>query len=118
MDLEFHQLDLRYEQLRKRSQAREKRLLLPLAEVGQQTPTVVVRAPAVLKQEPSTAARALTGQADPVASLDVSDGDTYSARPEAQPLPWSQLTEDQQEAARRACGIPRAHLRAAVEAGP
>jgi ParB family chromosome partitioning protein len=42
MDLEFHQLDLRYEELRGRSPARERRLLSSLAEVGQQAPIVVV----------------------------------------------------------------------------
>lgn len=42
MDLEFHQLDLRYEHLRSRSPARERRLLSSLAELGQQTPIVVV----------------------------------------------------------------------------
>jgi ParB family transcriptional regulator, chromosome partitioning protein len=42
MDLEFHQLDLRYEELRSRSPARERRLLSSLVEVGQQTPIVVV----------------------------------------------------------------------------
>jgi ParB family chromosome partitioning protein len=42
MDLEFHQLDLRYEGLRSRSPARERRLLSSLAEVGQQMPIVVV----------------------------------------------------------------------------
>src|SRR3954464_2278308 len=42
MDLEFHQLDLRCEELRSRSPAQEKRLLSSLAEVGQQTPIVVV----------------------------------------------------------------------------
>jgi ParB-like chromosome segregation protein Spo0J len=42
MDLEFHQLDLRYEELRSRSPARERRLLSSLAEIGQQTPIVVV----------------------------------------------------------------------------
>jgi len=45
MDLEFHQLDLRYEELRSRSPARERRLLSSLAEVGQQSPIVVVGAP-------------------------------------------------------------------------
>ena len=44
MDLEFHQLDLRYEELRSRNPARERRLLSSLAEVGQQTPIVVVSA--------------------------------------------------------------------------
>jgi ParB-like chromosome segregation protein Spo0J len=42
MDLEFHQLDLRYEELRSRSPVQERRLLSSLAEVGQQTPIVVV----------------------------------------------------------------------------
>jgi ParB family transcriptional regulator, chromosome partitioning protein len=42
MDVEFHQLDLRYEELRSRSPARERRLLSSLEEVGQQTPIVVV----------------------------------------------------------------------------
>jgi len=44
MDLEFQQLDLRYEELRGRSPARERRLLSSLAEVGQQAPIVVVAA--------------------------------------------------------------------------
>jgi ParB family transcriptional regulator, chromosome partitioning protein len=44
MDLEFQQLDLRYEELRGRSAAGERRLLSSLAELGQQTPIVVVRA--------------------------------------------------------------------------
>lgn len=44
MDLEFHQLDLRYEELRGRNPARERRLLSSLAEVGQQAPIVVVSA--------------------------------------------------------------------------
>ncbi len=46
MDLELHQLDLRYEELRTRHPARERRLLASLAEVGQQVPIVVVAAPA------------------------------------------------------------------------
>jgi ParB family chromosome partitioning protein len=50
MDLEFHQLDLRYEELRSRSPVQEKRLLSSLAEVGQQTPIVVVSAPEVPRQ--------------------------------------------------------------------
>ena len=44
MDLEFHQLDLRYEALRTRSPAREGRLAASLAEHGQQVPVVVVTA--------------------------------------------------------------------------
>jgi ParB-like chromosome segregation protein Spo0J len=44
MDLEFHQLDLRYEELRSRSPARERHLLSSLAQTGQQLPIVVVRA--------------------------------------------------------------------------
>ena len=42
MDLEFHQLDLRYELLRRRAPEQEKRLLASLALSGQQTPIVVV----------------------------------------------------------------------------
>lgn len=43
MDLELHQLDRRYEALRTRSARRERRLLGSIAELGQQTPIVVVR---------------------------------------------------------------------------
>jgi ParB family chromosome partitioning protein len=42
MELEFHQLDLRYEELRVRRPDREKRLLASLAERGQQVPIVVI----------------------------------------------------------------------------
>ena len=42
MELEFHQLDLRYARLRVRQPARERRLLASLADAGQQTPIVVV----------------------------------------------------------------------------
>src|SRR5207237_1505867 len=42
MQLEFHQLDLRYERLRTRQPARERRLLASLADAGQQMPIVVV----------------------------------------------------------------------------
>lgn len=41
MDLEFHQIDLRYEALRTQSAAREARLLASLAAGGQQVPVVV-----------------------------------------------------------------------------
>ena len=44
MQLEFHQLDRRWEHLRVRHSARQRRLLASLAEVGQQTPIVVVAA--------------------------------------------------------------------------
>jgi ParB/RepB/Spo0J family partition protein len=44
MQLEFHQLDRRWEHLRVRRPARQRRLLASLAEVGQQTPIVVVTA--------------------------------------------------------------------------
>jgi len=44
MKLEFHQLDRRWENLRVRHPARQRRLLASLAEVGQQTPIVVVAA--------------------------------------------------------------------------
>jgi ParB family transcriptional regulator, chromosome partitioning protein len=40
--LEFHQLELRYERLRLRQPARERRLLASLADAGQQMPIVVV----------------------------------------------------------------------------
>src|SRR3974390_3136427 len=42
MQLEFHQLERRGEHLRVRHAARQRRLLASLAEVGQQTPIVVV----------------------------------------------------------------------------
>lgn len=48
MDLEFHQLDLRYEGLRVSRPERERRLLASLAEKGQQVPIVVI----VLQEEP------------------------------------------------------------------
>jgi ParB/RepB/Spo0J family partition protein len=44
MDLELHQLDLRYEELRRCHPARERQLVASLAEVGQQMPIVVVAA--------------------------------------------------------------------------
>jgi ParB/RepB/Spo0J family partition protein len=44
MQLEFHQLDQRWEHLRVRHPARQRRLLASLAEAGQQTPIVVVAA--------------------------------------------------------------------------
>ena len=48
MQLEFHQLDRRWEHLRVRHLARQRRLLASLAESGQQTPIVVVAAEGVL----------------------------------------------------------------------
>jgi ParB family transcriptional regulator, chromosome partitioning protein len=44
MQLEFHQLDRRWEHLRVRHPARQRRLLASLAESGQQSPIVVVAA--------------------------------------------------------------------------
>ena len=44
MQLEFHQLERRWEHLRVRQPARQRRLLASLAEAGQQTPIVVVAA--------------------------------------------------------------------------
>ena len=44
MQLEFHQLDRRWEHLRVRSPQRQRRLLASLADAGQQTPIVVVAA--------------------------------------------------------------------------
>jgi ParB/RepB/Spo0J family partition protein len=43
VDLEFHQLELRYERLRIMRQQQERRLMASLAEVGQQVPIVVVK---------------------------------------------------------------------------
>jgi len=42
VELEFHQIDVRYERLRIRQPSRERRLLASLADAGQQTPIVVV----------------------------------------------------------------------------
>jgi len=42
VELEFHQLDVRYERLRVRQPAHERRLLASLADAGQQMPIVVV----------------------------------------------------------------------------
>ena len=42
MQLELHQLELRYEALRRRAPEQEKRLLAALAQHGQQAPIVVV----------------------------------------------------------------------------
>ncbi len=43
MELEFHQLELRYDRLRIARPEQERRLLSSLAEVGQQVPIVVVK---------------------------------------------------------------------------
>src|SRR2546425_10915578 len=43
MELEFHQLELRYDRLRIARPDHERRLLSSLAEVGQQVPIVVVK---------------------------------------------------------------------------
>lgn len=42
MDIELHQLDLRYEGLRRRDSRRERGLLASVSAIGQQTPVVVV----------------------------------------------------------------------------
>src|SRR5436305_4940952 len=42
MQLEFHQLDRRWEHLRVREPQRQRRLLASLADIGQQTPIIVV----------------------------------------------------------------------------
>ena len=44
MHLEFHQLDRRWEHLRVREPQRQRRLLASLADIGQQTPIIVVAA--------------------------------------------------------------------------
>ena len=46
MDLELHQLDLRYAALRRRDERRERQLLASLSERGQLSPIVVVKEPA------------------------------------------------------------------------
>ena len=43
MELELHQLDLRYEELRRRNSRRERQLLASIGEHGQRLPVVVVR---------------------------------------------------------------------------
>ena len=43
MELELHQLERRYEALRTRSAARERKVLASIADIGQQLPIVVVR---------------------------------------------------------------------------
>lgn len=45
MDLELHQLTLRYERLRKRQPREERALLVSLSEIGQQLPVVVIQEP-------------------------------------------------------------------------
>jgi ParB/RepB/Spo0J family partition protein len=45
MQLEFHQLDRRWEHLRVREPQRQRRLLASLADIGQQTPIVVIVSP-------------------------------------------------------------------------
>ena len=46
MNLELHQLDLRYEKLRTRKPEAERKLMASLAEIGQQMPVVVVQSEA------------------------------------------------------------------------
>jgi len=45
MQLEFHQLDRRWEHLRAHEPHRQRRLLASLADIGQQTPIVVIASP-------------------------------------------------------------------------
>src|ERR1700744_5800799 len=42
MELEWHQLDLRYEGLRRHHPGQERQLLSSMAELGQQTPIIVI----------------------------------------------------------------------------
>jgi hypothetical protein len=42
MELELHQLTLRYERLRKRQPRAERALLVSLTEIGQQLPVIVI----------------------------------------------------------------------------
>lgn len=43
VDIELHQLDLRYAGLRRRDGRRERALLSSMSEAGQQTPVIVVK---------------------------------------------------------------------------
>jgi len=45
MELEFHQIDLRFEPLRRRDPRRERLIAASMAAIGQQTPVVVVAQP-------------------------------------------------------------------------
>lgn len=57
MELELHQLELRYERLRKRHPAQERALLASLAEIGQQLPIVVIEEASPQAAAPLPAAR-------------------------------------------------------------
>ena len=65
MELEFHQLELRYERLRVRQPARERRLLASLADAGQQMPIVVVTAGSTLRRGGWPQTRPLPASAAP-----------------------------------------------------
>ena len=87
MELEFHQLDLRYERLRVRQPARERRLLASLAEAGQQMPIVVVTAGAALRRRGRPQTRPL-----PAPAAARHGGRRRSGRwPEAEALIFRQL---------------------------
>jgi hypothetical protein len=55
MQVELGQLDRRYEGLRSRSAARERKLLASLSEIGQQVPIIVMRDEARLTALPKGA---------------------------------------------------------------
>ena len=65
MKLEFHQLERRWEHLRVRHPARQRRLLASLAEAGQQTPVVVVAAEGAAEVAVVERLRQLAGLAEP-----------------------------------------------------
>lgn len=70
MELEMHQLDLRYQDLRRRDPKRERQLLASLAESGQQLPIVVVLAEAPIVIDGYKRVRALKRLArDTVAAM-------------------------------------------------
>ena len=72
MQLEFHQLELRYERLRIVRPEQERRLLASLADVGQQVPIVVV-------QEASTSQHVVIDGYKRIRSLRLLGRDTVAA---------------------------------------
>ena len=59
MELELHQLELRYANVRKRHPAQERALLSSLAEIGQQLPIVVIEETSAQAVAPLQAAASL-----------------------------------------------------------
>ncbi|MGB5742329.1 MAG: ParB N-terminal domain-containing protein [Sedimenticolaceae bacterium] len=81
MELEIHQLDLRYQDLRRRDPKRERQLLASLAESGQQLPIVVVLAEAPIVIDGYKRVRALRRLArDTVEAMAWDVGEAEEAR--------------------------------------